>query len=152
MFHAALNILRDSQLAEDAVHESFIRLTKNLHKIDEDNHSKTYKFLIVICRNVSLDIIKRKSSLNLSELHENIVDDSKDMDEIIINDETFNRVLKGIKTLIPEYQSVILLKYSHHLTNDEIAKFLEVSTDLVRKRIERAKKQLSNLLSKEGLM
>ena len=36
MLHVAVSILKETQLAEDAVHEAFIRIAKNLHKIVEE--------------------------------------------------------------------------------------------------------------------
>ena len=35
MMKVALNVLKDTFLAEDAVHESFIKIAKNMEKIGE---------------------------------------------------------------------------------------------------------------------
>ena len=37
IFSEANKILQDKHLAEDAVHQSFIKIINNLHKIDENN-------------------------------------------------------------------------------------------------------------------
>ncbi len=47
MFYKANEILQDKHLAEDAVHQAFIRIIQNLDKIDENNCHKTpFDFVI----------------------------------------------------------------------------------------------------------
>ena len=72
------------------------------------------------------------------------------MADLIINNESFERLNEIIKELKPIYQEVILLRYSQDLSIEEISKLQKVNTKAVQKRIERAKKQLLKLLIKEG--
>lgn len=58
MFQIAFRILNDASLAEDAVHQSFIKVIQNIHKIDETDVVKTRNFLAIICRNMALNILK----------------------------------------------------------------------------------------------
>ena len=53
MYKEAPEIVQNPHSAEDAVSESFVRIIKNLHKIDEQNRPKTRSFLVIICRNVA---------------------------------------------------------------------------------------------------
>ena len=41
MYYTANNILKDSHLAEDAVHNAFLRIINNLEKIEDINSHKT---------------------------------------------------------------------------------------------------------------
>lgn len=41
MYKEAYAILSDAHLAEDAVHESFVRVIKNMHKLDLNNCQRT---------------------------------------------------------------------------------------------------------------
>ena len=54
MLNRAYDILKDRGLAEDAVHNAFIRILKNLDKISEINCPKTKSFVVVIVENVSI--------------------------------------------------------------------------------------------------
>ena len=56
MLHIAMQILKDHQLAEDAVQEAFIRLVKNFSKIGQVNCPRTRLFVVIIVRNISLTI------------------------------------------------------------------------------------------------
>ena len=56
MKYVAFNILEDNGLAEDAVHEAFIKLTRHLDGIDEIKSHKTKAFIVIIIRCVALDM------------------------------------------------------------------------------------------------
>lgn len=60
MFHIALKILKNSQDAEDAVHEAFIKLTKNMDKIGDVETLKTERYLYTIVKNTAIDIYRQK--------------------------------------------------------------------------------------------
>ena len=51
MMHTAYSILNDQGLAEDAVHDAFVRAAKNFRKIGAVNSPQTKAFLIIITRN-----------------------------------------------------------------------------------------------------
>ena len=52
MFYVANNILHDKFLAEDAVHQTFIKIYDLLYKINENDCRKTRNFLVIVCRNI----------------------------------------------------------------------------------------------------
>lgn len=57
-----------------------------------------------------------------------------------------NSVLEVLKSLPVMYRDVFLLKYSNRLENKEIAQMLRISEENVRKRIERGKIIVQNML------
>ena len=64
LYKIAYNILKDKYLSEDAVHQTFIRIINNLHKIGEINCPQTQSFLVIMCRNVAIDIYNQRTYLN----------------------------------------------------------------------------------------
>ena len=60
MYYTANNILKDSHLAEDAVHNAFLRIINNLEKIEDINSHKTKGLIVIIVKNVSIDIYIEK--------------------------------------------------------------------------------------------
>ena len=60
MFYVAKGILKDDCLAEDAVQEAFLRVAKNFHKINEVSCPQTRNFAVIITRNISLNMLKKK--------------------------------------------------------------------------------------------
>jgi len=150
MFYVANNILNDVFLAEDSVHQSFVKIYDHLHKIDENNSRKTRNFLVTVCKNVSIDIYNQRKKLVVGEIDENIISDDKNLSDIVISNESLERLNKIMGELKPIYQEVIILRYSHDFSVAEIAHMKKTEPKTVQKRIERAKKQLLALLSKEG--
>ncbi|WP_326908542.1 RNA polymerase sigma factor [Sedimentibacter sp. MB31-C6] len=150
MFYVAYNVLHDGFLAEDAVHQSFVQVYNHLHKIDENNCRKTRNLFVTICKNVSINMYNQRKKQTTDEINENITSDDISITEIVISNESYERLNKIIEELKPIYQEAIFLKYSHGFSVAEIAEMKNIKPDTVQKRIERAKKQLLILLNKEG--
>ena len=51
-YNFALDILNDSKLAEDAVHDAFLRLYNHLDKIDDGSSRRTGNYIITIVKNL----------------------------------------------------------------------------------------------------
>ena len=152
MFSESNKILNDSFLAEDAVQQAFEKIIKNLHKIDEENVPATRNFLVIICRNVSLDILKGKQYLNnSSDAIEDMEIESSEMSpaDVVIDKISVDEIVKAIKELPEIYRDIVLLKHSYNYSREEIAKTLGLPFETVKKRLHRAKKLLVNSLTPE---
>ena len=78
LLNVAYSILKNRTLAEDTLHDTFEKVIKNIHKIDEENRYKTITFLRIICRNTAINNSKSRLYLNKEEnLHEEITYISK---------------------------------------------------------------------------
>lgn len=64
MLYTANSVLRDQILAEDAVQEAFLRVIKHLHRIDETDSHKTKTFLVIIVRNISINMYNKRKKQN----------------------------------------------------------------------------------------
>ncbi len=144
MYYVAMRVIKDNYVAEDIVHQAFLRIVKQLDKIDESNCHKTRSFLVVITEHIAIDYYrKRKRENNVSF----------DEAEYYIYDEDFsltatdsNEIISYIEKLPLNYVTVMKLKYSQGYNDKEIASILHISEDNVRQRISRAKRKLSQLL------
>jgi len=145
MFSEANKILNDSYLAEDAVSQSFLKIIKNLHKIDENNVPATRSFVVIICRNVSLDILKNKNNnTDIDDLE--IESGEQSPENIAIDMLGVERIAAAIAELPEIYRDIVLLKHHYDYTREEIAKMLDLPFETVKKRLHRAKKLLTNSL------
>jgi RNA polymerase sigma-70 factor (ECF subfamily) len=154
MFSIANEILRDSALAEDAVHSTFLKLAGKTAKIDGVFSKKTRGFLIIIARNVAIDLYrKRKNEIrnidrNKYELAFKEANNHLPPDIIITNEEI--EKLQGlINSLDSKYADVLLLKYYNNLSNHIIAELLGISAENVAVRLHRAKNMLAEKLGGE---
>lgn len=152
MLKVAHRVLNDEYLAQDAVQDAFLNISNHFEKIVEIDCNKTRALLVIIVRNVAIDIYrKRKKQRDLSYegLEENIAIDNEGIEEIIITQETLTNIAKTIKKLHTAYADIISLKYFYHYNDAEISQILNITPENVRTRLHRAKHSLINLLLQE---
>lgn len=149
MYHVAYDILNDSHLAEDAVQDAFLSVTKCLQKIHNLNCNKTRNYLIIIVRNASYRIYN--SQKHFIPIDEEDEDELLSVDglELIRSKEEFDRIFEKIKSMKTNYSDVILLKYYYGFDDKDIAMSLNISSENVRVRLHRAKNKLKKLLMED---
>ena len=152
MYKVSYEILKDKHMSEDAIGETFERVIKNLHKIDEIDCPKTRNFLVIICRNVSINMYNKKNKISECELTDEMKDNNfKDPADMVVSKENVERMAKVISSLDSKYKDVFMLKYAHGMTTEEIAKMFDTNSDTVRKRLERARKKIIEIYEKEEM-
>ena len=147
MFYSANRILKDEYLAEDVVHQAFLRIIDNLSKIDKIDCHKTKGFIVIIVENIAIDFYrKRKREDNISfDKIEIYIEDIKAKDNFILSD-----IEEAILKLPINYSTVLILKYSQGYSNKEISQILNISEENVRQRISRSRKRLTEILNEGG--
>lgn len=153
MYSVAYNILHEHHLAEDAVQTAFYKLSKYKFKIDSVSCNKTKAFMVIITRNIALGIYKSAKGSNVS-YEENEIDDIPDDKlsplDLVINNESMIRIREILSSLDQKYSDVILLKYFCDYSISEIALLIDVSEQLIRVRLHRAKKILLKKLKEDS--
>ena len=152
MYAAAYEILHDHALAEDAISEAFVRVIRNLHKIDEAEKNKTKNFLVIICRNVAKDMLKSKLYLNNDAEFAAHLCDEINPEKIVLSKEAISKIAEIIYGLEEIYRDVLILRYENNLSRTEIAEMLNVKEETVKKRLQRAKAKVMEQLEKEGII
>ena len=123
--------LKDADLAQDAVQETFLKAYRRLSDYRGDSSEKTW--LTSICINVCRDMLRtawfrHQSRVDVDSLPERPADfDFPD-----------NTVLTEVMQLPAKYREVILLRYYEGLKLKEIASALGLSDGRVRSRLNKA--------------
>lgn len=134
----ALDVLQDSFLAEDAVHNAFVSLAYNLDKLDESEDIPTKLYLVACARNAAFDLYrKRRSQMKKETVLEEVIE--KDGHATYIESDLENSVLDILKNLPMKYRDVFMLKYVNHMENREIAEVCGILEGTVRQRLSRGK-------------
>lgn len=149
MFHKAYQILQNHSLTEDAVSEAFIRVYKNLDKIDDPDSKMSIAFIMTITKNIALTLVKREQKWNYDEITEE-KEAEINIEASILDNISASEIIKLIDELNDELKNVFLLKYAKELSHREIADVLGITENNVTVRLHRAKQKLSILLEKEG--
>lgn len=150
MYVIAFSVLHHPQDSEDCVHEAVVNVIECLDSFRHiDEERKLRRLLAIAARNKAIDLYRRKKrqleveASMAKELEEGLVADTdEDMVRMVINEENRQLVASLVRDLDNIYRDVILLKFEQEMTTKEIAKFLNITDDLVRMRYMRAKKLL----------
>ena len=132
----------DKTYAEDLTQETFIRFFTRLP--DYHYKGKTLNYLYTIAGNLCKDYLKRtKETL----LEENEFEEENQTEQIL------NRVLieQILEQLPDDSREVLTLYYFQELKLTEISDTLQIGLPLVKYRLQKARKQLRELLGKEEL-
>lgn len=149
LLHQAYEILRDYALAEDAVSEAYIRVYKNLHKVEDPAQGRAAAFLVTIARNVALTMRAANQRLPVEEPDDNLADPDN-LEEAALAGLGSEQIYAVVQSLDEELRQVFLLRYSYDHTNQEIARLLGLTEGNVRVRLHRARQKLAAMLTKEG--
>lgn len=152
MSYVASKYVSDKDYIADIVHDSMIKIIYNIDKIDIEDEVRSKAFCITIAKHKAIDFVRKKELHNIP-LDENFEDFrfSQDVLDVVVNDESYEIILKSIDSLSDTYQSVCKLKYINGLKEREIAEVLDLPLKTVSLRIFRGKQILRDSLRKEYL-
>lgn len=138
----ARRILQSEEDAEDAVHEAFIKIAKNISKFSEIKCPKTRTYLVLVVESTSKDLLrKRKETVPLEDTFGLTTEDLGN-DALAV---CFSR-------LSPLDRAVLLLRKLHGYSAREVAQMLDISEAAARKREQRAKSKLYELCKEAELL
>lgn len=142
MFYVANRILHNTYDAEDAVHQAFLAILKNLGKIYDVESQKTRAFVVVIVERKAIDLLRIRQRSSETALNDEVA--QKAVPERLGLDE-------AIDLLPGHYRNVLTLKYVSGFSTGEISKMLGITSSGVSKLLFRAKEALKKILEGEGV-
>lgn len=158
MHWIAVRILQDEHLAEDAVHEAFLRILQNFDGIDEILSPKTRNFVVIVVRNTSLNLRKKQKREDEKLVKDVFSEEERQgqgdqLQTVIENlsygfDETADAVCRqeiiDAVLSMPDTLKEILMMYGYVGYNiHEIADYLNITEDAAYKRLRRARNALA---------
>jgi RNA polymerase sigma-70 factor (ECF subfamily) len=147
MYNHAYGILKDKYLAEDAVHNAFLKLTKNLEKVNEIKCKETRNYLVILVRGAAIDFYNQnKKIIPIDELDDT---DTLDLPELIENRLERERVFEIISNMDDKYSDILMLNLFYDCSNEEVAQSLNINPEHVSIHFFRAKEKLKKLIMEE---
>ena len=152
MLKVAENVLHDYSLAEDAVHEAFLRILPHMGRIDEIDCNKTHAFVVIVVKNISLDMLRRQNrhpAADLAEWEELPAGSNTDPEQALLGKESREAFLRALTVMNKVYADVLALSVAYELSDKEIAGILGITAGNVRVRLCRGRQELIQYL-REG--
>ena len=137
--------LRDVQLAEDAVQDTFVKAYQHLHSFRGDSSEKTWLMRIAIntCKDIRRQSWHRyvDRRVNLDSLPEPVYDPAPIESDVAL----------AVVRLPRKYLDVILLYYYQGMNTKEIADALNTPQRTISSRLMRGREKLRDMLEKEAV-
>ena len=155
MLYTAIQLLGKNR-GEEAVHDVFVKIMEIIEKKADYFGDKPGQYFVVMVRNHSLNILKKERAEYLP-LDEGFPESDRDMfqtpvkdpEGALVEEEAVERLVSLIRQLTPATRQVMEYKYIEEYSNIEIADILGISQSAVSTRINKARKQLKELLEGE---
>ena len=141
MYQVANQILKNRQDAEDAVHQSFVKLAEQMERLPDGPGPRMRNLVVTVAERKAIDLWRSR------QRHPQV-----DLDEVpLTSAPPPDGTLSGaMAALPPRSREVLLLKYYNGYSNQEIAVFLSATPEAVAQVLHRARKRLSETLERGG--
>jgi len=152
-FRAALKIKNNRAMAEDALHNGFLRLINNWEKFLTVPCDKRQSLIVIIVKNKCIDLKRQQSRRAYDQLDdmENTLE-SSDMpveDQVVLDDE-YSALRKCLTALDETSRLVLEMKFVLGMTYKEIGVELGMTANHVDTKIMRAKAKVRKLIAEGG--
>lgn len=152
VFKTIYYISNDVELSKDLTNETFLQTFEKLHTLKEQE--KFRQWITVIARNITVNYFRKFNKEILTEdielYHKELVIDS--VAEIIETRELRNEVNIILDQLEQRFKEVLILRYYHEFSYEEIQSKLGIGLNTVKSRLYRAKKKVYDMLKLAGEM
>ncbi len=155
VFNFVFHFFRDRDLAEEVTQETFLRAYRFIKRFDSERKFSTWLF--AIAKNLCIDEQRRGGrgatiSMEDVPLETDFADQDllhqRDPASIASSREEGAMVEEALAELPEKYRSALILCYYEEMPYQEIAAVLDLSVNLVKVRIFRAKKMLLQILKR----
>ena len=137
-------LLRHPQNAEDATQETFLKIHRSFHQLENPGSLQTWMFSIA--RNEAFTILRRARPVEELEKAENEVWEEEGPLEQIVERERAAIVQHCVTLLKPAYREVLILREYEHFSYSEIARVTGTSESAVKSALFKARKAMGKKL------
>ena len=145
MLRLALRLLGEEHDAEDAVHDAFESIARNLDKLAGAEDPKTRGYVMVITERKAIDLLRGRRNHPNQELEEDTV-------SIDFPDTGANGLARCMTKLPPRYREILLLRFVYGYSMRETAELMDIPFTTVGKLSQRAKERLYEICRSEGVL
>ncbi|SCG83122.1 RNA polymerase sigma-H factor Sigma-30 [Proteiniborus sp. DW1] len=156
-YNIALRMLKNPEDAMDVSQEAFIKVFRSIKTFNFESAFSTWLYRIVT--NTCLDFLRKRNSNVYSidnpiqteegEIERDIPDEADSPEELLEKKLTKEMVNNSINKLEENHRIVIILRDIQGFSYEEISKILDCSIGTVKSRINRARKNLKDIIIKD---
>lgn len=139
MFKIAMTTLKNKNLSEEAVSNTFIKIMENIDKISKLSCPEIPPYCVNILKNESINIIRKdKKHLYTDDLLPYMeINLENKIEEDLIRKSQHEELHENTKSLSEEERLFLIYRYVHKLSYKEIGSLLKIQVDTAAKRNQR---------------
>ena len=138
MYHRAYSVLGDHGLAEDAVHEAILRVSKYLYRFETLGDDERRYLCLAVAKNAALNVLRKRGEV--CGLDDNLPTETADL-------ALGMDLASAIEDLDESLHQVVILRLRCGFSTAETAKLMSLTQGAVRRRLGRAREILRKTLS-----
>lgn len=148
VYNLCYRMLGSASDAEEAAQETFLRAFSRLKTFDEKRKFSTW--LLSIGSHYCIDCLRRRrfTWLDIDDVAPRLEASRRDErpEGAYLQAEFSEDVQQMLNRLPPAYRMVLILRYWHHASYQEMGEVLEVSESAIKSRLHRARKAMADLM------
>lgn len=148
VYTIALRYLQNHHDCEDVVSEVFIRVFKNIGKVNKTSNQGLKRWIQVISINESLRFLKKRLPIEYTA-DDTMLDMKVEATTVSMEEIDDSAIKKIINEMPPGYRMIFLMNVVEGLSHSEIAEHLDISRNTSKSQMLRARKYLQLKLSQE---
>ena len=143
LYRIAFSIIKDEQLALDAVQETIVKAYSQIHQLRQPEYIKTW--LVRICMNEAnglcrKQITQRQRQTEL-QAYQGVTEDASPTE--------YSDLFQAVMALEPKLRSVIVLRFFEELKFDEIAAMTQTNVNTIKSQVYKGLDRLKAQLKQE---
>lgn len=142
MMAVAMQILSSHSKAEDAVHETFLKIITHIDSLTAIPEERRIYWVLTVTRNTALDLL-RKEGREMPMEHAPEVAISREDGEV-------RCLVELIRTMPESYRRILELRFLAEWSHADIARELNMSVGAVKTRLSRGRQMLIQRMREEG--
>jgi RNA polymerase sigma-70 factor (ECF subfamily) len=155
LMRIALKRLRRSELAEDAVHETFMEAIRHKEHIISKSPIDFLRWSVIVIERKCIDILRRRThidggiSLNDEKVCE-FPDNGEPLDILLTQRDDYEKIMDCLPEIGMENKQILWMKYVLGMSYSEIALKTGLSPEQLSNRMARTKTRLRILFERRG--
>ena len=154
VYNVALEVLKNPYDAEEASQDAWFSIARNIDTIDISNEFMLESYLSIAARNAAYNVYRRKNKkivyIDMDNLYDSKASNDVDAQEILEREESYQKIVKFIKSLPEIYIDVLSLHFLFDFSTRQIASSLGLKYSTAKQRLTRGKKLLQLILNEEN--
>jgi RNA polymerase sigma-70 factor (ECF subfamily) len=145
-------VMRNEQDAEDMTQETFIRASRALPRFEIRKGTSFEAWLYRISVNACRSRMRRRWYQVLpwpEPAPQMVAEPEEQPDKLLMRDERRDYILRVVDALGEKHRMVVILRYYAGLSNEEIARALNIPSGTVRSRLHIARHRLREMLEEQ---